>query len=782
MSRAARSRDAGEDEDVFNGENDEDEEAPPAPPPPPPRHHHRRYAPGEKHHRHKHHHHHHNHHKRRLIDDEGSGGDTRADAEDAAEAEEEEEKQRVRHLWTVAAAFALCVVVIVIVALTPTVFIKSSSSSGGPGGTGPGTLVRPIPPSLPSAVSAYALTDLSFWPNVGANSEFAISSLPFNALLTNGAYGVYADSTAGSDSNPGTQTLPVKSFARAQQIAQGLVYAVQSAQIVVFLAGTFPLNSTAQFGALDSSNGADQYATYMSASAGSPATLSGGVVLPGGGWTLYNSGLNMYRMNIGVPLASTLFRNIYINGQRIPKARSVNWPYPSAVVSQTNNTFSCSSCSLPTLSAATRAEVTIILEWGMFICQSTISTTYQVTLDRPCWDNLLFFSAYTGGASMKVAWISNMLPLLITAGSWVGPTPDGCIYYIPLNSQWLTYPVTIPQTGMLLNLTGASNIAFWNLQLSYTDFPQASTPTGYATVQSDQLSLASNTQFPWIPVTVQVLASQGIVFSRCTFTHLGNTAVGVNASATDTLLWDNTFTDVSGSAIRVGTQSSSVSTTGTTIQDNFIQNVAAEYSDAVGIDLVHAESTLIDHNTLDYLPYTGITVGLNGNTQFIQTAQATTITNNRITNWGRYMTDTGAVYVNGLTSGSKISTNYLANQVYVWPITEVDSYTDAPPIYCDQASGGWTITNDNVISNYTEGAPVLINDSQGAITFCCSGSGSPFSSTCPSTFADPPSGYRTYSPFSITTQNQNTIIANAGVRATVTAINPAPISQAAGNC
>lgn len=685
-------------------------------------------------------------------------------------------------------ALVVCgtLVVILFAFLIPFVFLKSSSSSSPPtvstssSSTGAGPNVRPTPIPLPAPLAEYTLTDLSFWPNIQANDEFAISSTPFNTPIS-AAYGVFADATVGSDSNTGISGLPVKSLVRAQQLAQSIVFNTTD-HVVVFLSGIFELNSTMNFGALDASNTATQYTTYTSLNPSIPATISGGVTLPGGGWSLYDSGLGIYRMNVGATLSGTLFRQLYINNTRIPRAKSVGWPYPSAQLSKSTNTFSCASCSLPTLNSTTRAEVRVALQWGLFICQASITPQYLVTLDQTCYSNMQFFLAYVGNPTFKVLWVENILELLITPGYWVGPTTDNFIYWVPPSPSWLTLPVTIPQIITLLELDSTSNVAFFHLQLSYTGWTQPSTTVGYATEQSDQIALDQGSVVTLVPPSIHLFNADNIVFAGNTLTHLGNTGLHVDALSSNVLVWSNIFTDISCSAIRPGTTSKTGdAVTNVVVQDNEIHSVAVEYWNCCGIFQLFVVNGVIDHNSIDTTPYSAMSIGLAVSTP-VSTWSHTTVTNNKITNHMQYLTDGGGVYVHGATTSSTISMNSIGPQVYIWPLHEVDPSTDAPPIYIDNQSSGWLVTNDNVVSsNNTQGHPLLIDATSGVVTFCCGGASPTYSSSCPVTFADPQT-FANFDPFKIATANQTLITSNAGVRVSVQQRNPAPLNPIPSSC
>lgn len=644
----------------------------------------------------------------------------------------------------------------------------SSSSSSSTGVAGP-------------TLAGYAQSSLGFWPSVGASTSFAIHTTVFNSAISS-AYAVYADSAAGSDGNSGTSTHPVQSIQRAQQVAQWLLTQTTQ-QVAVFLNGVFYLNATWQLGALDSPGTSTQYMTYTSLNPSTPAVISGGVPLPGSGWTLYNSGLNIYQMNIGSSLAATLPRNIWINGQRIPPARSVNWPYLSTLVSTTVNTFSCSACSLPTLTTTINAEIHMIITFMHYICQATISPSYLVTLDMSCWQTAIYALHDAGTTTLYVAWIQNSLPLLVSPGYWYGPDANSMIYFIPPNNAWLSYPVIVPALQTTITLNSVTNVAFWNVQFSHSNWQQPSTSTGFTLNQADVYFLNSGAAVGFIPPSVYCKGCTNTVVAKSTFTQLGNTAIHYDTPGANNIFWSNTLTDVSASGIRVGNYvyTAGQKITHTAVQDNTIFNIAAEYKGSVAIFQLSADFSSIDHNLLYDISYTGISVGLGGSMTNPAQPVNNTIAYNQIHDYCQWCTDCGGIYVNDETFGETISNNYIYNQVNSPFVTTINPYTNSQAIYIDNGSTDILVTNDNVIRNISklndgEGSSLEINAGTGPITFCCGGNGSPFSSTCASEFPLNPNPYLFINPFAISSGNQALVQSWAVPRTNLQAVNPAPLN------
>jgi hypothetical protein len=87
------------------------------------------------------------------------------------------------------------------------------------------------------------------------------------------------------------------------------------------------------------------------------------------------------------------------------------------------------------------------------------------------------------------------------------------------------------------------------------------------------------------------------------------------------LIQGNTFTDISGIGITLGTTNdphpSDVSADnreinlGNTIQDNYIHDIGVEFSGADGILLLYTQHTTVTHNEITHVPWDGIDSGVN---------------------------------------------------------------------------------------------------------------------------------------------------------------------------
>ncbi len=117
------------------------------------------------------------------------------------------------------------------------------------------------------------------------------------------------------------------------------------------------------------------------------------------------------------------------------------------------------------------------------------------------------------------------------------------------------------------------------------------------------------------PGNLSLSRVKGIKFERCVFTHLGAVGLNIDSGSQENQIIGNKFVDISSSAIQIGdtsdfgTTQESLKMKNNTISNNFISGAAAEYQSAVGIFCGYNAGLRIEHNEVEQLPYTGISVG-----------------------------------------------------------------------------------------------------------------------------------------------------------------------------
>lgn len=130
-----------------------------------------------------------------------------------------------------------------------------------------------------------------------------------------------------------------------------------------------------------------------------------------------------------------------------------------------------------------------------------------------------------------------------------------------------------------------------------------------------------------------------------------------------------------------------------TFAHNTVTRAAVEYTDAAAVWAGYEAGLTIDHNSLDQLPYSGISVGWGWNQPDSQKSvlRDNRITDNRITNVMRVKDaqhDGGAIYTQGAQPGTVVSGNYINRSAYG------NTERDGNGIYLDEQSSYITVENN----------------------------------------------------------------------------------------
>jgi chitodextrinase len=343
-----------------------------------------------------------------------------------------------------------------------------------------------------------------------------------------------------------------------------------------------------------------------------------------------------------------------------------------------------------------------------------------MTMQQPCWNNA---NLHAGEEIQNPTWLENAYELLNTPGQWYLDQSTGDLYYMPKAGQNLaTATVTIPRVQDLVDLNGTvsnpvSNVSFQGITFSYSTWLAPSSSDGMVEGQAGFRIVGTNTTFDstrlnWVktPGAVNVSYGHGISFGGNTFTHLGAVGLNLNTGTQGTDITGNVFTEVAATGIQIGgtgvidahpTDPRDI-TKNNTVDNNVVTNVADQYNGSVGILAGYTDHTVITHNKVYNLPYSGISVGwgwgltdAGGDTNYPgnsgvpvwttpTTSQNNVISDNQISDIMKSQADGGAIYTLSANPGGVVSGNYISN---------IPSLAYGA-IYQDEGSRYWTTTQN----------------------------------------------------------------------------------------
>ncbi|HXF11253.1 MAG TPA: right-handed parallel beta-helix repeat-containing protein, partial [Desulfuromonadaceae bacterium] len=468
--------------------------------------------------------------------------------------------------------------------------------------------------------------------------------------------------------------------------------------------------------------------------------INGAVQLTG--WTLSNPAKHLWTVPAPPTLKNT--RQLYIDGVRKPRTAG----RPAVALTQTDTGYTAASDAMSHW--RNPADIEFVYTGGDAIwsersagmggwteprCPVASIQGKTVTMAQPCWNNstkrvmLPPDSRYKRPANLvgpatlqgkSPAYIENVFEFLNTPGQWYFDRAERKIYYLATDGEDPNKEdVEIPVLEQLIVGNGqpgkpVHNLIFSDLQFSYATWLFPSSGEGFSEIQANYLvtgpdgysaqglaSLVPGGKEPFAAWTkaagnVSFSHDHDIQFLNCAFTHLGAAGLDLgNGSQFDTVQ-GCIFTDTSGNGMELGdvTLPNAIGddiTRNNRIVNNHIYNIGAEFHGAIGICIGYAQHTLVAHNQIDHVPYSGISIGWGGWLDKIRQSglpnfsQNNVLAQNHIFNHMLLLSDGGGIYNQGLTgpdltNGEKIIGNFIHDQ-----------FGHGHGIYTDNGSGLVTI-------------------------------------------------------------------------------------------
>jgi len=339
----------------------------------------------------------------------------------------------------------------------------------------------------------------------------------------------------------------------------------------------------------------------------------------------------------------------------------------------------------------------------------------------------------TASQNEKPTWIENAYELLDTPGEWyldrTGAVDEEhgmkYFYYIPLDNQDMSSVEVISPTNehmeSLIVGTGTldlpiHNIVIQGLTFSHSTWTFPSSIYGYPDVQAGIYTIGPSNRKP--PSAVSFTYANSIMINRNIFRHLGGSGLDISRGSYNNKVKGNLFEDISSTAIWIGsnddhhmydTGDSRYIVKDNTVTNNYITNIGVEYLDAVGIFSGYTEHSVIEHNEIFNVPYSGISVGWGwGAVDYPNdptVAKENVIRNNLVHHVMRSLYDGGAIYTQGAQPNSIISGNWVH---HTNDPTDSQGYKNQG-IYLDNGTQYYTV-QDNVVQ-YTPNW-LFMNDNQ----------------------------------------------------------------------
>lgn len=355
----------------------------------------------------------------------------------------------------------------------------------------------------------------------------------------------------------------------------------------------------------------------------------------------------------------------------------------------------------------TDAEAVIRVRWRNYHCRITAVNGDVMTFAQPCWTNSASGTDRTGPAwdsttvdstrYSGVAFFENAPELLDQPGEFVWNSKDRTVTYLPRKGENMRRAQTVtPHTEQLLVVDGAHDVTVSGIGFAYAAYRQPGTDEGYAGMQAG-LTLTGATgpvdhagRFYTKPSAAVTVRGGRRHQHRERPVHPARRSgrdprSGHQGQLRDPLVLHR---PVLGRRLRGRHRADAVGGARgerNTVAYNTITRSGVEYTDSVGIWAGYEAGLTIDHNSLDHLPYSGISVGWGWNQPESQKSvlRDNKVTGNRITDVmevAREQHDGGAIYTQGAQPGTVLSGNYINRSAFG------NTERDGNGIYLDEQS------------------------------------------------------------------------------------------------
>jgi hypothetical protein len=568
----------------------------------------------------------------------------------------------------------------------------------------------------------------------------------------------YWVSPGGSDTGTGDSNDPFLTIAHARDVIRaGTDKGVCNINVNI-KGGLYRLTEPLVFTYEDSgASGAE--ITYKAATGEAPV-ISGAVQVSG--WTLHDAVLNIWRAQTNVN-TSTLPRQLYVNGVRATRARTVDYPNYYTPAS-TGYTYSYTTGTDPQIPPVwenpTEVEAVTATQWKMMRCPvAQINGGSEVVMQNPCWTNANVFPEPWN--FHLLSWWENAYEFLDQPGEWYLNPVTKILYYIPLSGQDMsTADVELPVLETLLSVTGDAvapvhHINFNGITFEYATWLGPNTSDGYVADQSGFVLKGAGHPSNLIghdpntvrtPGNLSFIYAQNITFENNTVQHMGAAGVDFASGSQNNQIINNTISDISSTGIQLGgnTYEDARPTTDSGLtKDNFISNNLIEYTgrefwDAAGIYIGFTTRSIVEHNDINHTSWSGIAigwgwalldpggfVGVPGSTPNMwgtfttpTSARGNMILHNHIQYFLERLWDGGAIYSTGFQGTSMEDSQMIAYNV-------AENKRTLPMI-----AGGNTIYTDGGSRYITVRENVSLNNPQGVVDLGPCGKSSSFEYLC----------------------------------------------------
>ena len=549
----------------------------------------------------------------------------------------------------------------------------------------------------------------------------------------------------GSDKNDGSKEKPLATLAAALRKARELRRlndpATANGIHIIVREGIYQQYEPVFIRPEDA--GTETSATYIEAAPGERPVFSGGINIEG--WK------KVLTHPVGLPVAAKgkiwvadvpaiggnvfNFRQLWVNDKKAIRARSYNGDKMGRILSWNKSSEECwiPAPKTPSLKNVETAEMLIHQWWAIANLRISKIETHgdsaklsfhqpesKIQSEHP-WP-APWISKETGNSAFN---LTNALPFLDEPGEWFLDQFNRKLYYWPRAGEEMhQVRVVAPFLETLVRIEGTidhpvTNVFFKGISFQHTGWLRPSN-FGHVPHQAGMYMLeAYKLKTPGTPdkktlenqawvgrpaAAVAVSFATNTGFENCRFEHLASTGLDYNRATQHNRVIGNLFKDVGGTAILAGLFSDEATEvhlpynpkdereicSDMHIANNLITNATNEDWGCVGIGAGYVRNIIIEHNEIENISYTGITLGW-GWSPTPNVMRNNKIHANKIHHYGKHNYDCAGIYTLSAQPGSVISENYI-DSIYKAPYAHLPSHWFY--LYTDEGSSYFTVKDN----------------------------------------------------------------------------------------
>lgn len=551
--------------------------------------------------------------------------------------------------------------------------------------------------------------------------------------------------TNGSDLNEGTNAKPMATIAAALRKARELRRlndaSIANGIYIIVKGGTYTLTETIVLKPEDAGTAASP--TIITAAPGETPILSGGVAISN--WkrtTTKIAGIaaaaqgKIWEAEIPQFAGRSFeFRQLWVNGHKATRAKSTRGETMDRILSWNKKE---QTCWIPTPKTWPQQQVQgmemFIHQWWAIailrikkaIVQGDSTQLFfeqpesKIQSEHP-WP-APWISTETGNSAF---YLTNALAFIDEPGEWYLDVNNHKIYYWPQENEDITTAnVVAPRLETLVKIDGSadrpvSNVFFRGISFQHTGWlrpsQQGHVPhqAGLYMTEAYRLRPAGTKEKAaldnqaWVgrpAAAVEVNGADKTRFENCRFEHLASTGLDYNKAVHENTIRGNLFKDIGGNAILAGVYSDEATEIHLPynpadsrevcdkifISNNLITNATNEDWSCVGIGLGYTRNSLVEHNEVENVSNTAISMGW-GWSPAANAMSHNTVRANRIHHYGMHNYDCSGIYTLSTQINSVISENYV-DSIYKAPYAHLPSHWFY--LYTDEGSSYFTVKDN----------------------------------------------------------------------------------------